>query len=143
MMSEKNKSNHFHVPKVLYENRYCNQAGFSILICGGQDRNGKSKKQVLEVKFPGFEAAEFPSMVKRHSLLRATTINSGIFAIVEDDTAYREVGGFRTSIEIYSEKTKTWKHQYVNSEERFSYSICSFMRKLCIVGGRIKSSNKN
>ena len=30
----------FHVPTVLYENRYCDQVGFSILICGGENKNG-------------------------------------------------------------------------------------------------------
>ena len=42
-------------PKVLYENRYCNLEGFSILACGGGDKNKKRVNQVLEVKVPSFE----------------------------------------------------------------------------------------
>ena len=32
-------------PKILYENRYCNQVDFSVLVCGG-----KKKKDLLKVE---------------------------------------------------------------------------------------------
>ena len=57
-MNSKNKISSIDVPKVLYENRYCNQEGFSILVCGGKDRNYKDSNKVLEVKFPSFEVTE-------------------------------------------------------------------------------------
>ena len=28
-------------PKVLYENRYCNQDDFSVLVCGGRNETGE------------------------------------------------------------------------------------------------------
>ena len=34
------------VPKVLYENRYCSQNDFSIIVCGGQN-----KKMKLEMMY--------------------------------------------------------------------------------------------
>ena len=62
------------IPKVLYKNRYCNQEGFRILVCGGRNRNGKLTNQVSQIKVPGFEVAEFPSMVKPHYRLQLTCV---------------------------------------------------------------------
>ena len=72
------------VLKILYENRYCNQKGFSILACRETDRNKKSLNQVLEVKTPIFEVSEFPSMVKGYFTTELTTINSCIFGFFEN-----------------------------------------------------------
>ena len=37
-ISPKEKGDEFlHVSTVLYENRYCDQDGFSILVCGGEN----------------------------------------------------------------------------------------------------------
>ena len=47
------------VPKILYENRYCNQEGFSILALGGKDKNNKRLNRVLEIKIPSFKATKF------------------------------------------------------------------------------------
>ena len=138
-MSLKNKISSIDLPKALYENRYCNQEGFSILVFGGQDKNYEVTNQVLEIKIPSFQVTKFPPMVKPHNRLRATTINSEIFAIVEGKNVYEKLGNFRTSVEIYSEETKSWKHQYINFEERIGCCICSFMGKLYIIGGWNKS----
>ena len=63
-MISHNRLSFTNVPKVLYENRYCNQEGFSILACGGLDKNKKCLNQVSEVKFPSFEFTEFYFMGK-------------------------------------------------------------------------------
>ena len=81
-MSSDNRMSFANVPQVLYENRYCNQDGFSILACGGTDKNKKRLNQVLEVKIPSFEVTEFPSMEKCHFLLRLTTINLIYFVLL-------------------------------------------------------------
>ena len=54
----------FHVPNVLYENRYCNQDDFSILVCGGYTKNGPTVNDVYELKGPNFECSKFPSMLE-------------------------------------------------------------------------------
>ena len=105
--------------KVLYENRYCNQEGFSILVCGGKDKNCKDTNQVLELKVPSFEVTEFPFMAKPHSFQRLATINSEIFAIVDSTSVYEELGYLSTSVEIYYKETKSWKHKYVNLRSSF------------------------
>ena len=81
MMNDKSNSTPTHVPKILYENRYCNQEGLSILVCGGKDKSGKVTNEVLELEIPSYKVNEFPSMIKPHSHFFAATIKSDIFAI--------------------------------------------------------------
>ena len=64
MVCEKHMTNLFQVPKVLYENRYCIQEGFSILVCGGKDKNGDMTNKVLELEIPSLKVNEFPSLVE-------------------------------------------------------------------------------
>ena len=71
----------FQVSNILYENKYCNQEGFSILICGGYDINRKITNEVLELNIPSFKVEKFPLMVKPHYFLYLATIKSGIIAI--------------------------------------------------------------
>ena len=78
----------------------------------------------MEIKIPSFQVTKFPPMVKPHNRLLATTINSEIFAIVEGKNVYEHLGNFRTSVEFFSKKTKSWKHQYANFEERFINYTC-------------------
>ena len=42
---------------VLYENRYCNQHEFDIILCGGRDRNYSSTNEVIKLKCPEFQAS--------------------------------------------------------------------------------------
>ena len=107
------------------------------MACGGINKNKKRLNQVLEVKVPSFEVTQFPFMEKRHLLLKLTTINSEIFGILDSYTEYKKLGSSCTSVEIYSEETKTWKHQNVNFEERFGYCLCSFKNTLYIIGGDV------
>ena len=73
-------------------------------------------------------------MEKRNLLLKLTTINSEMYSIVNNYITYKKLSSFCISVEVYSKETKTWKHQYVNFEERFLYCLCSFMSKLYIIG---------
>ena len=120
-MSSDNRLSFTNVPQVLYENRYCTQEGFSILACGGTDKNKKHVNQVLEVKIPSFEVTEFPFMEKPHNFLRLATINSEIFGIVKCINQQQKPGSLLLSVEVYSEETKTWKHQYIDFEERLFF----------------------
>ena len=68
MMNEKSKSIFSKVPKVLYENRYCNQEEFSILACEGSFKNEDMTNKILEFKIPSFKVKKFSSTVKMHYL---------------------------------------------------------------------------
>ena len=69
-MSKENKLAPFYVPKTLYENRYCNQKGYNILICREKDKNGKNTIEVLEFEIPSFKVNEFPPIVEPDKLLK-------------------------------------------------------------------------
>ena len=82
-MSKENKLVPIPVPKVLYENRYCNQEGFSILVCGGKDKKGKITNEVLELEIPSFNVKKLPSMVEPHLHLDLATMNTDVIAFVK------------------------------------------------------------
>ena len=112
------------------------------MVCVGIDKNYKPTSQVLKVKIPSFKVSEFSFMKKPSSSHKLATIYSEIFAIVDDENYYESLGNSRTSVKTYSEETKTWKNQYVDFEKQFDFSLCSFIRKLYMIGGRNKNFEK-
>ena len=138
MTSQESNSNHFRVPKVLYENRYCNQEGFSVLVCGGKDK--KYIRQVFGLKVPNFEVSEFPSMMFENYNLILVTIKSSIIAIGDTCILNNNIDK-SVSIEIYSKKSKIWTHQYVGFDERDCYCVCSFMSELYVIGGCLREDD--
>ena len=143
MMYEKSKSVFSQISKVLYENRYCNQEGFSILVCGGKDKNGKVTNEVLELEIPSFKVKKFPSMVKPHLQFSAATINSNVVAVGTRQELKEFLDESFLFLEVYSKKTKTWIHQHIKIDERMFYCIPSFMSKFYFIGGWINSSRKS
>ena len=81
LSSNEDQKSLFHVPTVLYENRYCNQDGFSILICGGRNENKEALNDVYELKGPMLELIKFPSMLEPRIECETTAIGSDILAV--------------------------------------------------------------
>ena len=105
-MSSNNKL--FSTHNVLYENRNCNQDGFSVLFCGGKYKSRRKRSnRVLEVKIPSFEVIEFPSMVKPRVGSGLVAVNSDVIAIGGDRTFNKELKICNT-VEIYSDERKSW-----------------------------------
>ena len=102
--SAEDKPSYSLIPDILYENRHCNQEGFSILICGGQDKNKMILNRVFEMKVPRFEVTEFPSIVRSCYLFDSITIGSDILAIGANTYLDESLDKFTISVEIYSEK---------------------------------------
>ena len=73
---------------------------------GRLDNNKKLLSQVLQIEITSFEVTEFPFMIKRHLVLKLTTINSRILGIVEKYIEYEKQGSSCKSVGIYSEETK-------------------------------------
>ena len=71
----------FNVTNVLYENRYCNQDDFSILVCGGYTQNGRTFNGVYKLKPPNLEFSEFPSMLKSRYDCKTAVVNSDIIVV--------------------------------------------------------------
>ena len=49
-------------PKILYENRYCKQDDFSILACGGKDRNKTVVNKVFKLDGLELKCKEYTLM---------------------------------------------------------------------------------
>ena len=142
-MSKENKLVPIPGPKVLYENRYCNQNGFSILICGGRDNDYILTNEVLELEIPSLKLKKFPSMVEPHCYLNLVNIKSDVIAIGNRTEIDESLDDSVKFVEIYSDKTKTWTHSYIKTEENARYCVGSFMGKLYLIGGWANSSKKN
>ena len=142
-MSKENKLVPIPVPKVLYENRYCNQEGFSILVCGGKDKNGKVTNEVLELEIPSFNEKIFSSIVEPLCYSDLVNIKSDIIAFNNRLELDKSSDDSIVPVEIYSDKTKTWTNQFINTEEKYCYNVSSYMGKLYLIGGYINNSDKS
>ena len=129
---EEEKPPSFYVSEVLYQNRYCNQEDFSLLIGGGKNKNDKCFNTVWEVKIPCFEVRKFASMVKPRCHLGLIVVNSDIMAIGGHVNFNEELKKTIKSVELYSDKSKTWQQQYIQIEERYNFCFCSFMKKVSV-----------
>ena len=48
-------------PNILYENRYCNQDDFSILICGGKNENNTVVNSIFQMYGPQLKMTNYMS----------------------------------------------------------------------------------
>ena len=71
----------YHVPNVLYENRYCNQDDFSILICGGRKPVKETLNDVYELKGPNLDCSKLPSMLEPRFDCKTAVINTDIVVV--------------------------------------------------------------
>ena len=69
-------------PKILYENRYCNQDDFSVLVCGERIRNKKRNvKTVSKLYCPQHKCKKFTYMPEALYYCRTAVINSDLFVL--------------------------------------------------------------
>ena len=123
----------FSIHDVLYENRYCNQEGFSILFCGGKDKNNNCLNRVFEMKVPSFKLTKFSSMVKPRIGARLVVVNSDVMAIGGGVSLNEDLRKSTISVEMYSNKMKSWQLQYIQKEEKHFFCTCYFMKKLFVI----------
>ena len=100
----------------MYENRYCNQEAFSILVCWGKDNNNKLKQQISKFKAPGFEVTEFPSVEYPHDLLKIATISSDVFAMSDSGEVFEKIRNKFTPYNTYHETPQTWQQRYMKND---------------------------
>ena len=121
----------FNVPTVLYENRYCDQDGFSILICGGENGNREAVNDVYQLKWPNFESIKFPSMLEPRSNCETAVVNSDIFVVgghvgSSSTKEYKAI----SSVEMFSNRNKTWCHKTQLPDNRRQCAISSFKQNI-------------
>ena len=82
-------------------------------------------------------------MVKPHKSLYLAILKSDVVALGQRVKLYKNLDGPVRSVEIHSQKAKTWTHQYIKTEENSCYCVGLFMGKLYFSGGYIKRSRKS
>ena len=120
----------FFVPKVLYENRYCNQKDFSIIVCGGQNKNSEVVDDVYELRGPNFESFKLPSLLEARRDCRIALINSDIFVVGGCSNHRRDL----YSVEMFSKNRNTWSNLTNLCSKRTGFLVSSFKQNLYIIG---------
>ena len=134
----------FHIPKVLYENRYCNQEDFSILICGETTKiNGVKyySNDVYELNGSNFEVSELPSMLDARYNCKTAVIGSDILVVggyYTEDNTQRSL----YSVDVFKTNRKSWVYKTELFDKREKFCICSFKQNLYIVGGMKSPHNR-
>ena len=128
--SNKNEISSFNVPEVLYNNRYCNQDDFNILICGGLKNGEVVRNCFLKIPSNFATTKELPPMLEPVYRCQTAVINSDIFV----------AGGLSpnndpiNSIAMFSYKNKVWRNLDLTSNTHYDFCICTFNKNLYIVG---------
>ena len=94
----------FHVPNVIYENRYCNQDDFSIFVCGGTTEIGgdlTASRDVYELKCSTFQCSKFASMLKARYDCKTAVINSDVIVVGGYNNAHKRMD----SVELFRPST--------------------------------------
>ena len=127
---QERKSYNF-LPKILYENRYCYQDDFSVLVCGGVIKRGikvvtrRVVNSVYKLDCPKFKSEEYASMPNELEDCKTAVVNSDLFIL----------GGFsknhesNNSIRKFCSKTKTWSLKANLHLDHEQFCVCSFKKK--------------
>ena len=123
------------IPPVLYENRFCNQDKFDIVLCGGRKSKGTATNEVIKLKGPEFQSSvSFTPMLEPRSSSKIAVIGSNIYVLGGYDSNYKP-----TPCNMYSNEKKQWR-SLTPLFETIHYSVCSFMNCVYAVGGFEKIS---
>ena len=97
-------------PNVLYENRYCNQDNFSVLVCGGFVKRGSKLRingivnSVYKLDCPKFESKKYASMPNSLIHCKTAVVNSELFIL----GGYSQNKKLNKLIMKFCNKNKTW-----------------------------------
>ena len=116
-------------PKVLYENRYCNQVDFSVLVCGGRNKNYKNVKSVFKLHFPNFKCEKYTNMPEALNDCKTAVINSDLFVF----GGYFQNGEYDSCVRKFCNKTKTWSCKTQTDIKFNFFIICSFKQNICVI----------
>ena len=119
-------------PSVLYENRYCNQDEFDIVICGGRKRNNCATSKVKKLKGPEFQASiKLTPMLNERKSSKTAVVGSDIYVF----GGYDRFDIWLSSFELYSAERKCLTDLLPELNGIKHYSVCSFMKSIYVVGG--------
>ena len=114
--------------KILYENRYCQQNDFSILVCGGRNNTCSNWKSVFKLNGSELEYKHFALMTYERSRCKTAIINSELFVLggcLKNNKFDKSIRKFRIK-----NKTWSWKTQTCLNDNKF---VCARSRKICML----------
>ena len=126
------------IKRVLYQNRFCEQKDFDIILSGTTDVFKQSEERKIFKFSNDFSKVEILYNSKRHSRRDRTvcerfnvwTVCSKIHAKGKSQT--------RPSLKIYLDKTDQWINVVQAPYGRRNFSACSFMKNIYVFGGFVK-----
>ena len=124
LLISEHDENMFNVLNVLYENRYCNQDDFSILVCGGRTLDRGALNDVYELKGPTFKSSKFPSMLEARESCRTAVINSNYFVVGGFNESLRSMH----SIEHINSNTNSWVYRTKFPGKRYGFFQTKLVR---------------
>ena len=117
-------------PKVLYENRYCNQDDLSVIFCGGRNITArKPVKSVFKLHFPNFKCEKYTNMPEALNDCKTAVINSDLFVFGE----FTENGEYDSCVQKFCNKTKTWSYKTQTDINFSNFIVCSFKQNIYVI----------
>ena len=112
-------------PKVLYENRYCNQDDFSVLVCGGRNKKREVVYKLYGCELNSKKCTYIPKVLTK---CKIAAINSDLFVLGECSIT-------RTykSVRKLFIKNKTWSSKAQLCLDRSPFCVCSFKKNLYVI----------
>ena len=115
-------------PKVLYENRYCNQDDFSVLVCG-RSITSKIVNSVYKLNGPKFECETYTSIPNELEMSESAVVNSELFIF----GGYLQNEKFDKHNIKFCNKTKTWSSKAQLPLKDNCFCVCSFKKNLYVI----------
>ena len=118
--------------------RYCSHNNFDIVVCGGRSLISNDRRRIPKVRtvndVRSFDAQNF-SEVKNMQPMKQARESFEAVCIKGEVYVFGGNDGVIMSVEKYSPVTNTWKDVTEMSGDRSSFTACSFMDSIYIVGG--------
>ena len=119
-------------PSVLYENRFCYQENFDIIITGLYDDKDYSKG-IFKVKSPNL--THFESLVSNSKYIEESlTFGSSIMIICNQETKKQSFDDLKMCSSSYDLSNNLVQLP----DTRYNYCVCSFMKNHYVIGGIVK-----
>ena len=122
------------IPSVLYENRYCDQNEFDIVI-NHECISMYSTNSIIQIQNVNVKCSLLLiPMSANRCYAKTAVVGSDIFVLGKYDIEVRKT----SCVDIRSRST--WKHLSKMPDSRTNFSVCSFMNSIYIIGGYLEGN---
>ena len=122
--------------QILYENRFCNQENFDIIISGNHNNLANTEvRSTFRISYPEFKTVETLNTSRKHNNTETTICErSDIWTISNIYIQNRTDVRIGSSIPCLDKKDQ-WINMIQLPVIRTTYCACSFMKSLYVFGG--------